>query len=170
MSPAEEQHIVKTFHFKVGKIMHPVIRQRVVGMFNNVSGELATLIAEGIGAEAPRSPGGTGVSASSPALSQQNTPKSAKTRRVAILVADGFSHRDVEQMVAGLKEAGVHSSIVSKNLGPIQNDEGHSLMADHNYVGTCSIMFDAVYVPGGQQCVNARKQQAEALAVVNEAY
>ncbi|MDP2873501.1 MAG: catalase [Bacillota bacterium] len=170
MSPVEKQHIVEAFHFEVGKVMHPTIRQRVVDMFNNVSGELAVRIAEGIGAEVPASPGGTGVTASSPALSQENTPKSAKTRSVAILVADGFSQRDVEQVIAGLKKAGVHSKIISKNLGPIQSDEGHSLMAHHNYVGTGSVMFDAVYVPGGPQCVDTLRQHEEALDFVNEAY
>jgi catalase len=170
MSGPEKQHIVDAFHFEVGKVMHPVIRQRVVDMFANVSGDLATRIAEGVGCKPPVATGETIVTATSPALSQEITVKTAKTRKVAVLVADGYNHRDVEQVVTGLKEAGVHSRFVAKFLGPIQGDDGRSLMADHNYVGSSSVMFDAVYIPGGHACAETLKSQPETIEWVDEAF
>ncbi len=170
MSPAEKQHIVEAFHFEVGKVQSKEIRQRVVDMFNNVDGELAVRIAEGVGVSAPARRGGTGITASSPAVSQENTPKSARTRRVAILASDGFNHSDLMQVTAALKEAGVHTKIVSKNLGTITSADGRQVQVDRNYVTTGSIMFDAVYVPGGRQSVETLKTQGDAVHFINEAF
>jgi catalase len=43
-------------------------------------------------------------------------------------------------------------------------------MADKNYVSTAMVLFDAVYIPGGSESINALKSQGEALHFVNEAF
>jgi catalase len=60
-------------------------------MFNNVDDQLAVRIAQGIGATPPANPGGTGVTAASPAVSQEKTIKTVKTRNAAILAESGFT-------------------------------------------------------------------------------
>ncbi|HYF80192.1 MAG TPA: catalase, partial [Symbiobacteriaceae bacterium] len=119
MSPPEKQHIIDAFHFEVGSVKDPSIRQRVVDMFNNVDGELARQIAMGIGVAPPTTPGGSGVTASSPAVSQANTTKDARTRKVAILADNGFNFPEVVQVMGALKDAGVQAEIISKNRGMI---------------------------------------------------
>ncbi len=170
MSEAEKQHIVEAFHFEVGNVRSQEIRRRVVEMFSNVSGDLAARIAERIGVPAPMMMGGTGVTASSPALSQENTARSTVGRKVAILAADGFSYSDLMQVKETLQEAGVRVKIVSKYRGVIRSSEGQELEVDHNYVTTGSIMFDAVYIPGGRQSVDTLKRQGDAVHFVNEAF
>ena len=170
MSGAEKQHIIEAFHFEVGSVTDKQIRQRVVDMFNNVDGQLAVQIAQGIGATPPSSPGGTGVTASSPAVSQENTIFSAKTRRVAILMENGYNFPEVTQVIEALQGAGIHTEIVSKNLGMITSVDGQQLEAGKNYSTTASIMYDAVYVPGGRQNVDTLMTQGDSLHFVNEAF
>ncbi|MDW7650560.1 MAG: catalase [Bacillota bacterium] len=170
MSEAEKQHIIEAFHFEVGGVMDKQIKQRVVDMFNNVDGNLAAQIAMGIGATPPANPGGTGITASSPAISQENTPKSARTRKVAVLAENGFNFPEVTQVLDALKAAGVHADIVSKNQGMLASVDGRQVEANKNYATAASIMYDAVYVTGGRQCSDTLLQQGASIHFVNEAF
>lgn len=170
MSGPEKQHIIDAFHFEVGKVNDKSIRQRVVDMFNNVDGQLAAKIAEGIGATPPKDPGGTGVTESSPAVSQKNTVMSAKTRSVAVLIENGFNYTELSQVMEQLKGAGMYVKLVSKNLGMITSVEGQELEVDKNWLTTASVQYDAIYVCGGQQSVNSLKSQGDALHFINEAF
>lgn len=170
MSPVEKQHIIDAFHFEVGSVKDKQIKQRVVDMFNNVDGYLAAQIAMGVGATPPTNPGGSGVTATSPAVSQENTVRSARTRKVAILVEDGYNYPEVTQVMESLKNAGVHSEIISKNLGIITSVDGQQLEVGKNYATAGSIMYDAVYVTGGRQCVDSLIMQGDAIHFINEAF
>lgn len=170
MSAAEKQHIIEAFHFEVGGVVDKQIKQRVVDMFNNVDGQLAAQIAAGIGATPPANPGGTGVTATSPAVSQENTIKEARTRKVAILVENGFNFPEVTQVMDALKGAGAHWEIISKNQGMLTSVDGRQLEVNKNYVSAGSIMYDAVYVTGGRQCVDTLLKQGDARHLVSEAF
>ena len=170
MSAPERQHIIEAFHFEVGSVKDLQVRQRVVDMFNNVDGQLATEIALGIGVTPPTTPGGTGVTASSPAVSQANTVKLAATRKIGVLVEPGFDSNELMQVLAAMKSAGVTAEIVSKNLGLITSSDGKQLQADKNYLTTGSINYDAVYIPGGQKSVQQLMQQGDSVHFVNEAF
>jgi len=56
MSEFEKQHIIDAFRFETGSLKDKQLKQRVVDMFNNVNGELATQIAIGVGATPPENP------------------------------------------------------------------------------------------------------------------
>lgn len=170
MSLAEKQHIVEAFHFEVGKVKDKSTRQRVVEMFSNVDSRLAANIAKGIGADPPVSAGGTGVVESSPAVSQENTTRIPDTRRVAVLVENGYNHSDVMQITEAFKSAKVHPVIVSILKGKLTSSDGQQLEVQENYITTGSVMFDAVYIPGGRQSVDTLKQHKEILHFINEAY
>ncbi len=170
MSGAEKQHIIEAFHFEVGGVMDKQIRQRVVDMFNNVDGELAVQIAAGIGANAPAEPGGSGVTASSPAVSQANTIMETRTRKVAVLMENGFNYPEVTQVISLLQNAGVHTEVISKNLGMLTSVDGQQLEVNKNYVSAGSIMYDAVYITGGRQSVDTLMTHGDALHFINEGF
>lgn len=170
MSEPEKQHIIDAFHFEVGSVKDKYIKQRVVDMFNNVDGQLAIEIAKGIGAMPPKTAGGTGVTASSPAVSQANTIKIAKTRKVAVLVDNGFNYPELMQFMDAMKNEGVHTEIVSKNLGMITSEDGKQIEVGRNYLNAASIMYDAVYVTGGKQNIDSLLKQGDALHFINEAF
>jgi len=170
MSNTEKQHIIDAFHFEVGSVMDKQIQQRVVDMFNNVDGQLAAQIAVGIGANPPATPGGTGVTDTSPAVSQENTIKDVRTRKVAILLENRFNNSELTQLIGILSGVGIQTEIASKNLGMLTSVEGEQMKVDKNYFTTGSIKYDAVYLPGGQQSINSLMTQGDAMHFVNEAF
>lgn len=170
MSEAEKQHIIEAFHFEVGGVIDKAIKQRVVEMFNNVDKQLAMEIAKGLGINPPENSGGTGVTASSPAVSQENTIKVPQTRKVAILVEDGFNCQDVIKFMEAMEDVVVTAEIISKNLGKITSINGTELEVTKHYHNAASIMYDAVYIPGGQQSVDSLIAQGDSVHFVNEAF
>ncbi len=159
MSDAEKRHIVEAFHFEVGSVKNKDIRQGVVDMFNNVDGSLAAQIAEGISANPPAIPSSNTVMAASPALSQENTIKTARTRKVAILAEAGFNYGETAGMMDFLKNAGVGSEIICSRQGVVTSADGRQLSACQNYRTTSSVLYDAVFIPGGNESAQAMQKQ-----------
>ena len=151
MSAPEKEHIVKAFHFEVGKVMDLEIRKGVVELFNNVDGELAAQIAKGVGVPAPEQKGGSPVIKESPNLSQErsehNRKDSIKSRKIAILAASGYDYQELAQVKQALEGAGAHTHLISKFLGMLKSSAGEELMVDKNYLTAASVMYDAIYVP-----------------------
>jgi catalase len=107
----------------------------------------------------------------SPALSMANTVKdSIKTRKVAILAADGVDESAFIQMTQALTAAGALTKVVAPTLGTLKSSAGTSIDIDFSFLTTASVLFDAVYVPGGDQCVERLKTEGHALHFINEAY
>nr|WP_285865969.1 catalase [Lederbergia lenta] len=167
MSNAEKDHIINAFRFELSKVKNKEIQQRIVDMFSNVDLGLANAFAVTLGAVTPSS-GGTGVTKSSPALSQENTPKLAKTRKVAVVVADGFNGKTVKSVVENLLLSGVQAVILSDKLGPIKADDGSVHMSKHTFATDASVVFDGVYIAGG---TSASKQfEHDAKMFMKEAF
>ena len=98
-TPVEKTHIINAFRFELSRVQTPAVRERMVSGLMNVAPELAEAVADG-----PRHSDDAGADAegaadrrsrrkstTSPALSLFARPGdgSIRTRRVAILVADG---------------------------------------------------------------------------------
>ncbi len=187
MSDTEKEHIVEASHFELGKVESMDIRQRMVELLANVDEELASRTAKGIGvknfsgdlsyleklssAPLPAKNNGKNNGKSSPALSMENTVKNTiKSRKVAILAADGFEHSQLMEMKSKLKDGGAKAEVVSKFDGTIKSADGQEVEVDKMFVTTGSIMYDAVFIPGGQQSIATLKMQGDALHFVNEAF
>lgn len=184
MSEVEKKHILEAFHFELGKVEVKEIRQRMVYMIANVDIELAKKVAEGIGVEdvdnkkaikevakdaLPRPKAKKSVD-KSPALSQENLKgNSIKGRKVAILIDEGFNYKAVKHLQENLTKNGAMSEIISKFHGKIKSDSGDTLETDKSHVTTGSIMYDAVFIPGGKH-VDTLKKQGDVLHFINEAY
>nr|WP_092068922.1 catalase [Dendrosporobacter quercicolus]NSL47278.1 catalase [Dendrosporobacter quercicolus DSM 1736]SDL83449.1 catalase [Dendrosporobacter quercicolus] len=170
MSVVEKAHIIDAFHFEAGSVQDKQIKQRVVDMFNYVAPELARQIALGIGANPPSEQGGTGVTAASPAVSQQNTIQSPKTRKVAVLAANGFCYTGLTQVVTALTNAGVSADIVSSRMGMITSSDGKQTEAAKDFTTADALLYDAVYVPGGIESIQELAKTLDARNFVNEAF
>ena len=170
LSEPEKDHLVSAAHFELGKVDHKEIRQRMVDLFNHVDHEFAKRIARGMGVPKPAEEVVKNHGRSSPALSMENTVKdTVKSRRVAILTADGFDRTQLTTVQQVLQNAGASSKIVSKFGGKIRSTDGQEIEVDKLFVTTASAMFDAIYIPGGQH-IEALKQQGDAIHFVNEAF
>ncbi|MDQ0257028.1 catalase [Evansella vedderi] len=170
MSPIEKKHIIKAFHFEVGNVESEEIRQQVVDMFNHVDHTLAKEIAAGVGAKPPSAPAGPKITASSPAVSLLTTNYTVKSRKVAILLEDGFNFHDYSQMVNELKGAGIHPEVISHHLGTLTSKEGKKVQVDKTFATSESVMFDAVFVPGGAKSVNKLIAKDKANYFLKEAF
>ena len=148
MSAVEQQDIIKSFSYHLGKVKDPSIRQQTVDMFVNVDKEMANAIADNVGVNRPE---GTHVDVddSSPALSMTNSVHSAKTQTVAVLIGDGFHDAEVQETLKVLKENGAMVHVVSDKLGTVTGTGGMELPVDATFVITHPALFDSYYVVGG---------------------
>ncbi len=101
----------------------------------------------------------------------ENTVKNTiKSRKIAALISDGFDAKQLEAMKKALKAEGAQLKIVATRLGSITGEGGEAVVADFSFLTAASVLFDAVYVPGGAKSVEALSLEADACQFVNEAY
>ncbi len=195
MSQPEKDHIVLAFRFELGKVMAMHVRERIVDLLTNVDLELAQLVAEGIGVTVDATaldnsaamkrlqdgwaqfgvtsvPGmpRKGAVDRSPVLSMENTIKDTiKTRKIAILAANGVDAAHLTGMQAALTAAGAVTELVSP-LPLVKASDGSALKADKTLLTTGSVIYDAVFVPGGKESAAALAGDGDVLHFINEAY
>src|ERR1700729_2873753 len=134
----EKAHIVGGFRFELSKVTVPAIRERMVSSLRNVSDELASQVAKGLGLKLPKampramkSPPTAEVRTSS-ALSLMALPGNGgiSTRKVAILVADGIEGESVKTLVDALTAAGAVVRLLGNRLGTVATAAGGALEVD----------------------------------------
>ena len=170
LSTGEKDRLVEAAHFELGKVPQVEIKQRMLDRFNKVDGELAKRVALGLGMPVPTEPATPNHGQKSAALSQENTDKTAKGRKVAILAADGVDGAQIAMLKHTLSAMHVGSEIVSKFGNTIKSADGGEIAVDKTFLTTASVLYDAVYVPGGAASIEALKAHGEALAFIHEAY
>ncbi len=174
MSEPEKDNIVDAAHFELGKVGRMEIRERMVyDLFNNVDHEFAKRVAEGIGVEPPEAPGDElpDHDREDPSLSMENrTPDTIETRKIAMLVDDGFDDEHVSTLRSALEAEGARVKIISKVLGEKSGADGETVEADTHHVAAASVSFDAVVVPGGSESVDAMREQGVPKHFVAEAF
>ena len=154
MSKTEKKHIIEAFRFELGKVNSLSVRQQVVDMFANVSLDLVRGFAPYIGVEPPQKDGTAmleSVVKSSPALSQQNTVFKPDTRKVAVLATNGFNGKDVLKVLNKLKEANIHTEIVSESFEEIIGKDGIILQIDETFLTTDAVLYDTLYIVAGSE-------------------
>ena len=173
LSPVEKEHLVEAAHFEIGKAEDQGVRERMVDRFNQVDHELAKLVAMGVGVAAPKQLTTENHGQSSPAVSQESPAlavKTAKGRKVAILAADGVDAEQVSTIKQALTEAGAQAQIVAKFMGTIKSAKGKALKVDKTFLTSASVMFDAVYVPGGADSIADLQANGDAMHFLDEAF
>jgi len=97
---------------------------------------------------------------------EEGQPGSPRGRKVAILAADGVAADQVDALKQALKEAGAQGVVVGPHLGSLCD----GVEATMTLANTSSVLFDAVYVPGGASSVQALMRKGDARVFVDEAY
>ena len=189
-SEPEKEHLVNALRFELGKVEVDSIRERMVGMLAQVDKTLATRVAQGLGLSVTKvePPLNHSIPADgvvrefqpkplnkpvgeSPALSMANTVRDGiKTRKIAILVADGFDEAALSGMTKALKAAGGQPRVIGPRLGVLKGADGSEVRIDLSLLTASSVLFDAVYVPGGKKSVATLKGELDALDFISEAY
>lgn len=148
MSAWEKQHIIDAFRFELGKCKNKTTQQKLVDMLGHIDPGLAQQVAEGLGAT-PLANAANPTTASSPALSMANTVQSPKTRKVAVLLGDGFDKAQFDAVTSAVTAAGAYFDVVSCKLGPVTAGADGTVECNQTYATTSSVFYDAVYIPGG---------------------
>lgn len=190
-SHPEKAHIVQALRFELGKVEVPAIRERMVFLLAQVDKTLAGLVAQGLGISVPSKVAGPmnlSVSADesakgfqpkqrtpmlerSPALSMANTVKEGiATRKIAILAADGVDDTAIIGMKKSITAAGAQAKVVASSLGTVKGMKGGQVTVDFSFLTAGSVLFDALYLPGGEQNVEILKGDAKALLFIKETY
>jgi len=190
-SDAEKNHLVKAFEFELGMLETMAIRERMVGILTRIDETLAARVAEGLGMESvppppelingsygadtdPKSVQPTRSKSSiekSAALSMADTVKDTiKTRQIAFLAADGVDGDQLDAMKSALEAEGAIVKIVAPKNGKIKTANGKGIKVDKTFLTTASVLFDAVFVPGGAASVKTLGSEADAYQFVDEAY
>ncbi len=103
-------------------------------------------------------------------LSMEERPSNTiKGRKVAILAADGVAADQVAALKKALMAAGALGEVVAPHLGVLQGSGG-TVEAVKTFANSGSIMFDAVFVPGGEQSVAILLGLGDAREFISEAY
>ncbi len=157
-TPVERAHMVNAFRFELSRVQTPAIRERMVSGLRNVDEAFASEIARGLGMrqlpdamprvrEADVTPEVT----VSPALSLMARPGdgSIRTRRVAILVADGADGDALLGIADALTRRGAVPRFIGIRLGAAATSASTELEVDAPVDATPSVIYDAVIVAGG---------------------
>ena len=175
MSHTEKEHIIAAYSFELGKVDREYIRARQVNeILANIDLELASRVAANLGLPAPTQ-GTVSVKPSSlkesPALSQMNLLSGdIKSRKVAILVANGVDGNAVAALQKALKAEGAHAKVLGPTSASVKTADGQTLPVDASQEGLPSVAFDAVWVPGGADSIKALSADGVALHYLLEAY
>ena len=190
-SDAEKNHIVDALCFELGKVETAAIRMRMVKLLSFVDMELAAPVAVYLGIEIPAKQDGPlnrslpadanpddyqplivpDTLEKSPALSMAGTIKNTiRTRRVAFLVADGVNENSVINMQKALEAEGASVDLVAPKLCALKSANDTAFLIMKSFLTTTSVLYDAVYVPGGVSSVATLAAEPDALHFLNEAF
>lgn len=170
LSTGEQDRLVEAAHFELGKVNNTEVKARTIDRFNHVDHELAKRVAQGLGMPAPTEAVTQNHGNKSAALSQEHTTKMAKGRKVAILAADGVDGAQLTAVKTALSAQNVEAEIVSKFGGTITCTQGKQIEVQQTFLTAASVLFDAIYVPGGAQSIEALKTHGESLTFIHEAF
>lgn len=147
LTPAEKQQMIDGLRFEIGKSKSLDVRKRMINVINHVDNDLARRIAKSINVPLPekivenKNQTSTGLS-----IELYPKPDNIRTRTVAILTAPGTNTEEAKAMYDYLASEGAYVDYVGVNLG----DQG-GLNITATYLHTSSVLYDALYVPGGEK-------------------
>lgn len=178
LSEVEKLHLVNAISFELDHCDDPQVYTTAVQRLNDVDHGLAKKVAEKVGVPIPDKPGRTNHGRKAPRLSQFDflpASPTIKSRRIAILVADGYDRTAVEAIRLAMKAGGATTWMIGVRRGPITVANSHvsddaPLKMDHHLEGQRSTMFDALFIPGGLSHVQALAQNGRALQWILEAF
>lgn len=174
MSPIEQLHIVNAMAFELSHVEEEDVYKLSIERISQTDHTLAKLVAQKIGVDPPAAPVKPNHGRKAKNLSQFDlAPKqpSIKSRRIAILVADGFDETVVLGLKAAISACSALPFVIGPRRGAITSGAGvASLKADHHYEGQRSTMFDAVVVPPGAGAAAAMAQDGRVVHWIREAF
>ncbi|KAI0067769.1 catalase [Artomyces pyxidatus] len=177
LAPHEKQHLIQAVSFELDHCDDPIVYESYTKILNHIDFELAKQVATNVGGVIPNAPAKANHGKKSEPLSQlYYAPKKPTivSRRVAILVADGFNLAEMQAVRAALVSAKALCFVIGPRRGEVYPEgvprsAGKGCMTDHHYEGQRSTLFDAVYIPSGEH-VTTLSKNGRVIHYVREAF
>jgi catalase len=87
-----------------------------------------------------------------------------------VLIADGFDAKCVVHLQDALKAAGAEAKLIAPRLGAIKGGDGSTVKADFSLLTAASVVFDALYLPGGTESVATLLGERAAIDFIGETF
>lgn len=190
-SDAEKEHMITAFSFELGKVKTISVRERMLRVLNQIDRGMAADIAYALGLHIPKEdatplnqsvPADGDITAFQPvnkapvipasaALSMANTLKdSIKTRKVAVLLADGVDDDSLYTIKEALASEGAVVELIAPRQGVLLSEGDVEIPVNKSFLTEASVFYDAVYIPGGINSVATLAAHADAIHFLNEAF
>ncbi|MEA2627183.1 MAG: catalase, partial [Candidatus Binatota bacterium] len=175
----EKMHIIRAYRFELTKVQVTAVRERVVAQLRNVAEELAQAVADGLGMESlpeplpkalPRSPKPEVKASDALSLFARPGQQGIKTRRIAILVADGVDGVAATATHEALSAEGAVPRFVAVKLGRIDGATGDPIEIEVSMETAPAVVWDALVVPDGEAAANALSQSGHAVEFLKDQY
>ena len=130
-------------------------------MLANVSPALVQGVAEGLGMEVPaampraitRVPRPEVKASAALSLLARPGETGIRTRCIALLVADGVDDQSLLSVRDALRAQGAVARLVGPRVGPFRGTSGAVVDADASMENEPAVLFDALVLPDGEECV-----------------
>lgn len=189
LSEVEKLHVQSALAFELDHCDEPIVYERVCQRLYDLNPDLAANVSRMVGGGPPLE-GSSAVPPVSRIASARITPPKAKaismfefhpstptivTRKIGILIADGFDSLAVENVKASIVAAGAVPLIIGPrrhNILPAGAEPGSSsaMKADHHFEGMRSTMVDAVMIPPGTESINTLRTNGRVTHWIREAF
>jgi catalase len=178
LSEIEKTHLTAALSFELDHCDEAIVYERLSQRLADIDLTLAQTIAQMVGSPQPQKAGKTNHGKKAPGLSQlEYVPKTPTiaTRRIAILIADGYDPVAFNATTAAIKAASALPFVIGQRRSRIyaageNSSNSKGVMTDHHLEGQRSTMFDALVIPGGADSISALSSSGRALHWVREAF
>jgi len=178
LSEVEKSHVQSALSFELDHCDEPVVYERMTQRLADIDLNLAQTVANMVGGPVPKEAGRPNSYQTSKRLSQMDfLPEnpSIASRRVGIIIADGYdpvAFNAVLGALNGLKATpliiGTRRSAIFSSAEDSSTSKG--IVPDHHLEGQRSTMFDAIFVPGGEESIKTLSKNGRALHYIREAF
>lgn len=186
LSPVEQLHVQRAFAFELDHCDEPIVYERMCQRLYDINPSLAATVSKMVGG--PLEPPTPPKEPTAPTLTKTTLLKAKAlsqaefvpekptitTRKVAILLADGYDATAVKHLKTALTAAGAVPIVIGPrrhNIIPAGGSSaGDGITPEHHLEGMRSTMVDAVVIPPGAQSVATLRSNGRAIHWVREAF
>jgi catalase len=175
----EKAHILRALRFELTRVQTPAVRERIVATMMNVSTQLGETLARELGMAEPPAPLPKALKVKvepevelSPRLSLFARPGdgSIRTRRIAIMIANGTDGATAVEFHAALAAAGAVPRYIAPHLGTVKGADGTMIQVEVTLEAMPAALFDALVIPGGETAAKMLGNVGHATEFIKDQY
>jgi len=178
LSEVEKSHLTAALSFELDHCEEPIVYERMTKRLAEIDIDLAKSVASMVGGPSPGSPAKKNHGRTAPGLSQMDyLPEKAdiSSRKVAILIADGYDSTAFTAMTSALKAMRAIPVVLGPRRSPIfaageDKTSAKGVMPNHHFEGQRSTLFDAIFIPGGNESISTLMKMGRVTHYIREAF